>query len=357
VAEGLALAPMDLAGYESALTVHLGTGRGMMRQIILKARQHGCRLVLPVGTQEATLRACRILIDEGIASPVLLGREEEIRAAAQRLGHELEGVSIVDPQRSPRLEAYAQEYLRLRARRGATPDLARARLADPLYFAALMVHLGDADMMVGGAAGHYADALRKMLEVIGPAPGVRRIASLHVVLRPRTTYFLADCAVNIAPEAEDLAEIALLSAEAVRLLGIEPRVAMLSFSNYGGADHPLARKVRRATEIARERAPDLIIDGEIQLGTALDEATRQRYFPYSELHQNANVLVFPDLQAGTLALHLLQKLGDAVAVGPILTGARRPFHIPHHENCSADDLVNVAAMGVVLAAETRRLAV
>ena len=171
VAEGLALAPMDLEGYEGALTVHLGTGRGMMRQIILKARQHGCRLVLPEGTQEATLRACRILIDEGIASPVLLGREEEIRAAAQRLGHELEGVTIVDPQRSPRLEAYAQEYLRLRARRGATPDLARARLADPLYFAALMVHLGDADMMVGGAAGHYADSLRKMLEVIGPAPG------------------------------------------------------------------------------------------------------------------------------------------------------------------------------------------
>jgi malate dehydrogenase (oxaloacetate-decarboxylating)(NADP+) len=209
--------------------------------------------------------------------------------------------------------------------------------------------------MVGGASGHYADAMRKVLEVIGPAPGVRRIASFHVVLRMRTTYFLADCAVNIAPEAEDLAEIALLSAGAVRLLGIEPRVAMLSFSNYGGAEHPLARKVRRATEIARERSPDLIIDGEIQLGTALDEATRRRYFPYSELQQNANVLLFPDLQSGTLALHLLQKLGDAVAVGPILTGTRRPFHVLQHENSSAEDLVNIAAMGVVQAAETRRL--
>lgn len=356
VAEGLARIPLDVESYEGALTVRLGTGREMMRRIILKARQHGCRLVLPDGTQETNLRACRILIDEGVASPVLLGREDEIRAAAQRLGHELEGVTIVDPQRSPRLDAYAQEYLRLRARRGATPDLARARLADPIYFAALMVHLGDADMMVGFAAGHYADAMRKVLEVIGPAPGVNRIASLHVVLRPRTTYFLADCAVNIAPEAEDLAEIALLSAGAVRLLGIEPRVAMLSFSNYGGAEHPLARKVRRATEIARSRAPDLIIDGEIQLGTALDEATRRRYFPYSELQQNANVLIFPDLQSGTLALHLLQKLGDAVAVGPVLTGTRRPFHILQHENSSAEDLVNVAAMGVVQAAETRRLA-
>jgi malate dehydrogenase (oxaloacetate-decarboxylating)(NADP+) len=165
---------------------------------------------------------------------------------------------------------------------------------------------------------------------------------------------MADCAVNIAPEAEELAEIALLSARMARLLGIEPRVAMLSFSDYGGVDHPLARKVRRATAIARERAPDLVIDGEIQLGTALDEATRRRYFPYSELQQDANVLVFPDLQAGTLALHLLQKLGDAVAVGPVLTGAGRPFHVLQH-GCTAEDLVHVAAIGVVQAAEQKML--
>jgi malate dehydrogenase (oxaloacetate-decarboxylating)(NADP+) len=211
-------------------------------------------------------------------------------------------------------------------------------------------------MLIGGAAGLYADAMRKVLEVIGPAPGVRRIASIHAVLRPRTTYFLADCAVNIAPDEEVLAEIALLSAGMVRLLGLEPRVAMLSFSNSGGTEHPLARKVRRATAIARERAPDLIIDGEIQLWTALDENTRRRYFPYSDLRQNANVLIFPDLQAGNMALQLLQKLGDAVAVGPVLTGTRRPFHILQHENCSAEDLVNIAAIGAVQAAEAARAA-
>jgi malate dehydrogenase (oxaloacetate-decarboxylating)(NADP+) len=354
VTEGLAGAPLDVDRYEGALTVRLGTGREMMRGLILKARQRRCRLVLPDGTQEITLRACRMLIDEGIASPILLGREEEIRTAAQRLGHELEGVTVVDPLRSARLEAYAQEYLQLRARRGVTPDLARARLADPVYFAALMVHLGDADMMIGGGTTHYAEPIRKVLEVIGPAPGVRRIASLHLVLRPKTTYFMADCAVNIAPEAEELAEIALLSAGMVRSLGIEPRVAMLSFSNYGGAEHLLARKVRRATGIARERAPDLIIDGEIQLFTALDDASRLRYFPYSQLQQSANVFIFPDLQAGTLALHLLQKLADAVAVGPVLTGTRRPFHILQHGS-SAEDLVNVAAVGVVQAAEERKL--
>jgi malate dehydrogenase (oxaloacetate-decarboxylating)(NADP+) len=355
VAEGLARAPLEVESYENALTVRLGTGREMMRRIILKARQHSCRLVLPEGTQETTLRACRILVDEGIASPILLGREDEIRAAAQRLGLELEGVTVVDPLRSPRFDAYAEEYLRLRARRGVTPDLARARLTDPTYFAALMVHLGDADILIGGAPAHYSESMRKVLEVIGPAPGVRRIASLHVVLRPKTTYFLADCAVNISPDAEELAEIALLAAGMVRSLGIEPRVAMLSFSDYGGAEHPLARKVRRATEVARARAPDLVIDGEIQLNTALDEATRRRFFPYSELQQDANVLVFPDLQAGTLALHLLQKLGDAVAVGPMLTGTRRPFHILHQHGSSAEDLVNVAAVGVVQAAEEGKL--
>jgi malate dehydrogenase (oxaloacetate-decarboxylating)(NADP+) len=354
VAEGLARAPLDGDGYEGSLAVRLGTGREVMRRIILKARQHPCRLVLPDGTHEATLRACRMLVEEQIASPVLLGSEEAIRAAAQRLGLELEGATILDPQRSGRTEAYAEEYLRLRGRRGVTPDLARSRLADPVYFGAFMVHLGDADMMVAVAGPHYAESMRKVLQVIGPAPGVRRIASLHAVLRPKTTYFLADCAVNIAPEAEELAEIALLSAGAVRSLGVEPRVAMLSFSNYGGHEHPLARKVRRATELARARAPELVIDGEIQLATALDEQMRRRHFPHSELHEDANVLVFPDLASGTLGLHLLLKLGDAVAVGPVLTGTGRPFHVLPH-GCSAEDLVNVAAVGVVQAAEERRL--
>jgi malate dehydrogenase (oxaloacetate-decarboxylating)(NADP+) len=350
VAEGLAGAPLDVESYENALTVRLGTGREVMRRIILKARRHACRLVLPDGVHEATLRACRILVDEKIASPTLVGSEAAIRSEAQRLGLELEGVTIVDPRRSPRFDAYADEYLRLRARRGVTPDLARSRLADPIYFGALMVHLGEADMMVATSEAHYAESMRKVLQVIGPARGMRRIASFHAVLRPKTTYFLADCSVNIAPEAEDLAEIALLTARAVRSLGIEPRVAMLSFSNYGGAEHPLARKVRLATEIARARAPDLVVDGEIQLATALDEPTRRRVFPHSELREDANVLVFPDLQAGTLGLHLLLKLSDAVAVGPVLTGTRRPFHVLPH-GCSAEDLVNVAAIGAIQAAE------
>lgn len=347
--EGVARQPVKVKNYQDRLTVRLGTGREMMRQIILKARQLKTRVVFPEGTNETILRACGILVDEGIASPILLGDKEEIRTAGERLGLELGGVVVVDPVRSPRYEAYVKEYFRLRARRGVTHDMALHRIANPVHFATLMLHSGDVDMMISGITTHYAESMRTVLEVIGPAQGVRRISSQHMVLRPKEVYFLSDCVVNINPDAEDLAEIALQSARMVRSLGIEPRVAMLSFSNFGGAEHPFARKVRRATGIVRERAPDLVVEGEIQLATALDEEIRGRYFPFSELEQNANILVFPDLQSGSLALHLLQKLGDAMSVGPVFLGTRRPVHLLQY-GASTEEVVNLAAVGAVEAA-------
>jgi len=344
--ENLARLPVATEAYEESLTVRLGTARELMRHLIIKARSVNPRIVLPEGTSEKILRAAAILADEGIASPVLLGNEEEARRAAARLGIDLGGVSIVDPLHSPQLEAYAAEYLRLRGRDGVTPDLARGRLAQPGHFATLMLHRGDADLMICGATDHYAATLRMVLEVIGPAPGVRRVTSLHAVLRPKEVYFLADCAVNIEPEACDLAETALLSARFVRSLGIEPRVAMLSFSNFGSVDHPLPRKVREAARIARERQPGLVIEGEIQAETALDGDIRRRYFPFSDLTQNANILIFPDLESGNLALQLLQKLGDAIAVGPVLLGTRRPVHVIQYGS-PVEDIVNLAAIGAL----------
>jgi malate dehydrogenase (oxaloacetate-decarboxylating)(NADP+) len=289
------------------------------------------------------------MVDEGTASPILLGTEEEIHRAAERYGLDLGGVAIVDPARSPQLEAYAAEYLRLRGRRGMTPDLAASRLTQARPFAALMLHSRDADVMICGASDHYAETLRTVLEVIGPAPGVRRIASMHIVLRPKETFFLADCAVNIEPDAEDLAEIALLSARAVRALGITPRVAMLSFSNFGSVDHALAAKVRAATQRAKERSPELNIEGEVQVETALDGDIRRRYFPFSELTQNANVLVFPGLESGNTALQLLQKLGEGVAVGPVLLGTRRPVHVIQYGS-PVSDVIHLAAIGALQAA-------
>jgi malate dehydrogenase (oxaloacetate-decarboxylating)(NADP+) len=216
----------------------------------------------------------------------------------------------------------------------------------------MMLDAGDVDMMVSGLATHYADPLRTILQVVGPAPGIRRVASHYLVLLPKDVLVLADCAVNVDPDEDELAEIAILAATTSRALGMEPRIAMLSFSNYGSVDHPRTRKVRRSVEIARRMAPDLEIDGEMQLATALDARLRSETFPFSQLRRDANVLVFPDLQSGNLALQLLQYRTEAVAIGPLLMGTRLPAHALQY-GLSAEDVVHLTTLGVVEAAAAR----
>ncbi len=352
VLEGIARRPVEADRYEESLTARFGAGRETMRQLTLKARRENLRVVFPEGTDPTILRACGILVDEGIARPVLLGRESEVRAAIDALGLDLGGVTICDPERSPQAEAYQEEYFRLRCRRGVTRASARKRLRLPEYFGSLMLHAGDADLMVSGLTHHFAESLRAILEVIGPAEGVRRVSSHHLVLMPKGIHFLADCAVNVAPGAEDLAETALLCARMARALSIEPHVAMLSFSNFGSVDHPFTRKVRRAAEIVRERAPELDCDGEMQLQTAVSGTIRREYFPFSRLLKNANVLVFPDLQSGNLALDLLRQMGDAVLVGPLLMGTRLPAHVLRYGS-SVEEVVNLVVTAVVQSAAPR----
>ena len=223
---------------------------------------------------------------------------------------------------------------------------AHDRMAQPEYFGVMMLNGGDADMMVSGFAAHYADSLRTILEVIGTSPGVRRVSSHYMVLLPREVYFLADCGVNIEPTAEGLAETALLTAGCVRTLGLEPRVAMLSFSNFGSVDHPLTRKIRQATDMVKTQAPDLVVDGEMQLATALSADIRGQYFPFCDLPQNANVLIFPDLQSGNLAMQALQRMGEGVVVGPVLMGTRLPVHLIQYGS-TVQDLLNLTATGAV----------
>jgi malate dehydrogenase (oxaloacetate-decarboxylating)(NADP+) len=352
VAEGVARRPLEPKAYQESLTVRLGTGRETMRAMILRARQRKLRVVFAEGANPTVLRACGILVDEEVASPILVGPEAEVREATERLRLDLSGVPIVDPARSPRLQAYADQYFALRARRGVMRVTAERRLLQPDHFAAMMVHGGDADMMIGGLTTHYVESLRTLIEVIGPAPGTRRISAHYMALLPKDVVFLADCAVNVDPDAEDLAEIALHAARMARSLGFEPRVAMLSFSNFGSVDHPFARKARRAVEIAREREPQLMIDGEMQLLTALNRPLRQEYFPFSSLDRDANVLVFPDLQSGNLALHLLQQVGTAVLVGPLLMGTRLPAHLLQY-GATVEDVVNLATVGAVQAGTLR----
>jgi len=353
IEEKVARRPLESHTYQDSLTVRLGTGRETLRGMILSARRRKLRVVFSEGSDESVLRASSILMEEGIASPILLGRESEVREAIEQLRLGLSGVPIVEPVRSRRFEGYVDEYFRMRRRRGVMRAVATQRLRQTDTFAALMLHSSDADMMIAGVSTHYVESLRTILEVIGPARGVRRVSSHYLVLLPKGVLFLADCAVNIDPDAESLAEIALITASTARALGIEPRVAMLSFSNFGSVDHPYARKVRRATELAKKQAPDLVIEGEMQLATALDGPLRHEYFPFCGLDQDANVLVFPDLQSGNLALHLLQNVGGAVPIGPLLMGTRLPVHLLQY-GATVEEVVNLVTVGAVEATSGER---
>jgi malate dehydrogenase (oxaloacetate-decarboxylating)(NADP+) len=353
IKENVARTKIKSEDYHETLTVRLGTGRDTMRRLILRARQENFKVVFSEGTSETILRSCSVLLDEGIAKPIVIGSENEIGKIINKLGLELSGVQIMNPEHSVKYESYAEEYFRMRHRRGVIRAKAFDRLRNRDYYAAMMVHSGDADMMIAGFSTHYVDTLRTIMEVIGPEKNVKRISSHYLALLPKDVVLLADCAVNIDPTAEDLAEIALLSARTCRSLGIEPVVAMLSFSNFGGVDDPSVIKVRNATEIVKKKSPDLIIDGEMQLSTARDEIIRKDYFPFTKLKSDANVLIFPDLQSGNITLQSLQYMGDAVTVGPLLMGTRLPAHLLQYGS-TVEEVVNLTTAAVVQAANLKK---
>lgn len=339
--------------YQESLNIRLGTGRETLRRLIMRARQEKYRVVFSEGTSETILRSCSVLLDEGIAVPILLGQESEVNKLIEKLGVELSGVQIIDPYNSISFNSYVDEYYRMRNRRGVFRATAVDRVRQRDYYAAMMVHSGDADMMIAGFSTHYVDTLRTIVEVIGPEKGVKRISSFYLVLLPKDVVLLADCAVNITPSSDELAEIALLTARTSRALGIEPVVAMLSFSNFGSVDDPSVVKVREAAEIVKQRAPELVVDGEMQLAAARDEIIRKDYFPFTRLKSNANNLIFPDLQSANLTLQSLQYMGGAVTVGPILIGTRLPVHLLQY-GATVEEVVNLTTVAAVEAAELKK---
>jgi len=347
---GVARRPIDLDDYREQLERRLGKSREVMRVVVHQARRSPKRVVFPEGEHPKVLRATRILLEERIARPVLLGDAERIGARARELDLDLEGVTIVDPSRSERREAYAEALFSLRQRKGVTRTEAAEMLRNPTAFASMMVSQGDADALVAGISQHYPDTLRPALQIIQTRDDVHRVAGLYMLIVKDQIYFFADTTVNIEPSAEDLAEIAILSAEVARRFHVEPRIAMLSFSNFGSVRHPLADKVRRAVEIVRQRAPELMVDGEMQADTAVSPEVFAELFPFSTLEGGANVLVFPELQSANVAYKLVQRLGGAEAIGPILVGMRHPVHVLQHGH-EVKDIVNMAAIAVVDAQE------
>ena len=348
---GVAQQPVDIKQYREELESRLGKANEVMRGMINKAQKEPKRIVFTEGEEGKILRACQILLDEKIALPILLGNETKIRAKIEELRLHLDGVQIVDPRHFARLEEYTEEFYSLRQRKGITRTEAEQTIRNPTTFGSMMVRLGDADALIGGLTTHYPDTIRPALQVIDVRPELRRVAGVYVMITQKgNIYFLADATVNIDPTAEDLAEIAIMAAEKARRFNQEPRVAMLSFSNFGSTRHALSDKVRRAVELVRQKAPGLMIDGEMQADTAVTPQIIEETYPFSTLKGGANVLIFPTLEAGNIAYKLLQRVGGAEMIGPLLTGLSRPVHVLQRGS-EVNDIVHVAAVAVVDAQE------
>jgi len=346
---GVARKPIeDMARYIEQLESSQGKSKEIMRMIINKAKSEPKRIVFPEGDNEKILRAAQTLIEEEIAVPILVGNETKIRSAMADLGIDLNGVSIIDPATFEKSEEYAQELFSLRQRKGLTLSEARRIITrkSRTHFGCMMVRMGDADTLLAGIDTHYPETIRPALEVIGKQQGLSSVHGLYMMVFKKGTYFMADTTVCIDPTAEELAETAILAAEKAKMLEIEPSIAMLSFSNFGSVNHPLTQKVKKATEIVKQRAPELVVDGEMQSDTAVVAEILQKSFPFASMKDAANVLVFPDLNSGNICYKLLHHLGEAEAIGPILMGMNKPVHVLQRGD-DVDDIVNMAALAVV----------
>jgi malate dehydrogenase (oxaloacetate-decarboxylating)(NADP+) len=350
VASGAAREFIDLEGYRDSLELRLGRARGIIRGLINRAQRAPKRIVFPEGEEPKIMRAAQILVDDGIASPILLGNRERIEAIAAENRIPLDEIDVHDPATSERREDYAHFMWQLRQRKGLSLDEARRQLYNGNYFGSCMVARGDADALLSGVTMHYPETIRPALQVIGAHPSARVVSGMYMLVTERHVVFCADTTVNINPTAEQVAQIAFAASRITRTLGIVPRIAMLSFSNFGSVKNPEAEKMARAAQLLRERDPSIIVDGEMQADTAFDPVILHRDYPFSMLKEQANVLIFPNLSAGNIAYKLVHHLGGATAIGPILVGMRRPVHVLER-GADVQDIVNMAAVAVVDAQE------
>ena len=343
---GVARKPIDMSEYREQLAMRLGKGEQVRYFFQNKARSSGGtkRVAFAEGEEPKVIRAAYQIKEEGIATPILIGRPEVIQKKIQDLGLAC-CADVVDPSNFAKHEQYAQSYHELRGRKGVTLAIARARVRQANIFGSMMVKMGDADAFVSGLTYDYPDVIRPALRVHHTAPGAARAAGVYIMIVDDRVYLFTDATVNIDPTAEDLVEIACLAADFAKQLEIEPRVAFLSFSNFGSTPHPLSEKIQKAVALTKARRPDLVVDGEMQADTAVTPEIVDERYPFSTV-KDANVLVFPSLESANIAYKLLARLGNAKAIGPILLGMGAPVHVLQ----TGDDvnaIVQIASVAVM----------
>ncbi len=343
---GVAQVKIDIDEYKVQLGKRIGYGRTWMRVMTEKAKRSPKSIVFPEGESISILRSVRILNEEKIARPILLGNKEKIEAAASRYEIDLGGIEIINPEQSEKSTEYARRYFEKRSRKGVRMESAITTMKDPTYFGLMMLDSGDCDVVLSGATSTYPSTIRPALEIIDMEDGISRVAGMFAVIQNDKVFMFSDTTVNINPTAEELAEIAICSAKVAQRFNISPRIAMLSFSNFGSSRSPESLKVARATEIVKAKAPNLLIEGEMQADTALMPEYIKERFSFSNLKEEANVLIFPDLNSGNIAYKLVHRLGGLEAIGPILTGFSKPVHVLH-PTLSVKQIVDMATIAIV----------
>jgi malate dehydrogenase (oxaloacetate-decarboxylating)(NADP+) len=336
--------------YAIELNKRLGLDNQLIRALGAKARSDPRRLVFAEADNIKILKVAQLLFDEGVAYPILLGNKERIRATAAANRIEIEEFPIVDPrseEQDERRKRYTDLFFEKRKRRGFNKYESAKIIRDRNYFGCMMVETGEADAMISGLTKNYPDTIRPAIEIIGTEEGVKKIAGMYLMLTKKGPLFLADTTVNFNPTSEELADITLLAAKEVRHFGLVPRIAMLSYSNFGTSNSPEARLVARATEIVKQKDPDLLVDGEMQASIALNNEILRENYPFSSLvDQEVNTLIFPNLAAGNIAYNILKELGAADAIGPILLGMKKPVHVLQLGS-SVRNIYNMALVAVI----------